>query len=177
MYITVAFCDDLECELFHVLSFLTTDFQTRSNTVKALLITQLLTVPFTSQSLFFLWWIEGFWCSTFPSVTCSSFSTTLSAAGWLESTFPNKHSTAFWPIIFVQTGYQYGSFRLPGPNSTRPALKASLSSGPKPLNELAASEELLQRKATPLEKTPQRNLRGWKTRNLLIKWELSVESF
>lgn len=46
VYITVASYDDLECEVSHVLYFMTTDCQT--NTVKALLITQLLKVQFTS---------------------------------------------------------------------------------------------------------------------------------
>lgn len=36
--ITVASYDDVECEVSHVLYFVTADFQTRSNTVKALLI-------------------------------------------------------------------------------------------------------------------------------------------
>lgn len=49
VYITVAFYDDLECEVSHVLYFMTTDFQTRSDTVKALLIRKLLKVQFTSQ--------------------------------------------------------------------------------------------------------------------------------
>lgn len=92
VYITVAFYDDLECEVSHVLYFVTTDFQTRSNTVKALLITKLLKVPFTSQ-LFFFFYNESRvsvnttmpWCCSFPSVVsqsvCSPQSELFSAAG------------------------------------------------------------------------------------------------
>lgn len=75
VYITAAsYDDDLECEVSHVLYFMTTDCQ--SNAVKALLIIKLLKGQFTSQD------ITGFtlcyelrvqsvntimhWCSMFP---------------------------------------------------------------------------------------------------------------
>lgn len=49
VYITVASYDDLECEVSHVLYFMTTDCQT--TIVKALLIVRLLKVQFTSQDI------------------------------------------------------------------------------------------------------------------------------
>lgn len=49
VYITVASYDDLECEVSHVLYFMTTDCQT--NTVKALLLYKLLKGQFTSQDI------------------------------------------------------------------------------------------------------------------------------
>lgn len=49
VYITVALYGDLECEVSHVLYFMTTDCQT--NTVKALLIIKLSKRQFTSQDI------------------------------------------------------------------------------------------------------------------------------
>lgn len=121
MYITVASYDDLECEVSHVLYFMTTDCQT--NTVKALLIIKLLKGQFTSQDItfFFFFFYELRVICKYTILHClvlytvfqfeaeiCSLSSTITKLCWLavnekvlsikvnnDSIYPNKHSTTF----------------------------------------------------------------------------------
>lgn len=96
-----------------------------------------------------------------------------------------KHSQTHMPIYFtncsnniVNPDTAHSGCVATGPKFSSISTKASQSSGPKLLNELAASEEFLQRRRLHM-KTPQRSS-VWSTvaerpTALPIKWELPVK--